>query len=65
MSNMLSINQLMKMTGLKRATFAYHIKSGHLRATRFGANSYAVSEQEWRFRQVREYIEENVYAQLR
>jgi len=25
----------------------------------------AINEQEWRFRQVREYIEENVYAQLR
>nr|QNO52704.1 hypothetical protein JLLPAJDC_00014 [Methanosarcinales archaeon ANME-1 ERB6] len=25
----------------------------------------ATYEQEWRFRQVREYIEENVYAQLR
>ena len=61
---MLSINDLINMTGLKRATFSYHIKKGNLIAEKFGANSWAVSEKEWeRFCKTRDY-EDGRYKQF-
>lgn len=62
---MLSIYDLIKMTGMSRAIFCYHIKEGNLRAERFGANKWAVTEEEWqRFCNNRKGITDGRYKQI-